>query len=225
MTKHFDDELGELKIRLLYMSGLVEEMINYSIKTLVERKAELTKEVFKREEEVNTLQVEIDDRCLKLISLYQPAATDLRFIASAMKINSELERMGDQAVNIADAGKELLKNPPLKKLIDIPYAAGLVKDMVRNSLDAFVKGNLALARQVLEHDSKVDEVKDQIFRELLFFMLSDRKTINVSLQLILVARHLERIADHATNIAEDVIFIVSGKDVRHHIQDLDSTAL
>ena len=219
MTKVFDSELAEIKEKLLYMSGLVEEMLQYSIKALVERKEHLTAEVYKKEREVNILQVEIDDRCLKLIALYQPAAADLRFITSAMKINSELERMGDQAVNIADAGNELLKYPPLKKLIDIPYAAELVKVMVRNSLDAFINGDLKLAKTVLENDSKVDEIKDQIFRELLFFMLSDQNTIKVALQLILISRHLERIADHATNIAEDVIFIVSGKDVRHHAEE------
>jgi len=218
MTKHFDDELAELKVRLLYMSGLVEEMLGFAVKALAERKAELTSEVFKKEEEVNKLQVEIDDRCLKLIALYQPAAADLRFLTSAIKINSELERMGDQAVNIAGSGLELLKHPPLKKLIDIPYTAGLVKEMVRSSLDAFVRGDIELAHTVLANDSKVDELKEQIFRELLFFMLADQKTITVALQLILVSRHLERIADHATNIAEDVIFIVSGKDVRHHFK-------
>ncbi|MFH1074030.1 MAG: phosphate signaling complex protein PhoU [Candidatus Firestonebacteria bacterium] len=220
MTKHFDDELAELKIKLLYMSGLVEEMVQYSIKALVERKEELTEEVFKREEEVNSLQVEIDDRSLKLIALYQPAAADLRFVTSAMKINSELERMGDQAVNIADASKELLKFPQLKKLIDIPMMSDIVKSMVKHCLDSFVRKDADLAREVLIRDNQVDGLKDQIFRELLTYMLSETKHIPVALELILISRHLERIGDHATNIAEDVIFMVKGADVRHHIKEL-----
>lgn len=218
MTKHFDDELNELKQRLLYSSSLVERMIQLSVKALVERKIEVADDVLKQEEEVNKLQVEIDDRCLKLIALYQPAASDLRIITSTMKINAELERMGDQAVNIVDAGKEILKYPVLKKLVDIPYVADIVKGMVKESLYSFVKKDAGLAQKVLEKDSKVDDIKDQIFRELLTYMLSDSKNIKVALELILVSRHLERIADHATNIAEDVIFIVSGKDVRHQLK-------
>jgi len=220
MNRHFDDELGELKERLLYMASVVESMINYAVKSLVERKEELIKEVYTHETEVNNIQVEIDDKCLKLIALHQPTATDLRFITSAMKINAELERMGDQAVNIADAGAKLLKQPPLKPLIDTPRMAEIAKKMVKDSLDSFVKKDLELAKLVLKTDDEVDDLKDQIFRELLTYMSADPANISRALELILISRHLERIGDHATNIAEDVIFLVAGKDVRHHIHDL-----
>ncbi|MCX5777429.1 MAG: phosphate signaling complex protein PhoU [Candidatus Firestonebacteria bacterium] len=221
MNRHFDEELGELKERLLYMASLVESMINYSIKSLVERKEDLIKEVYNHEDEVNKIQVEIDDKCLKLIALHQPTATDLRFITSAMKINAELERMGDQAENIADASVKLLKEPPLKPLIDTPKMADIVKKMVKDSLDCFVKKDIELAKRVLATDDEVDDLKDQIFRELLTYMLADPKNISRALELILISRHLERIGDHATNIAEDVIFLVAGKDVRHHINELE----
>lgn len=221
MNRHFDEELAELKERLLYMASLVESMINYSIKSLVERKEDLIKEVYNHEDEVNKIQVEIDDKCLKLIALHQPTATDLRFITSAMKINAELERMGDQAENIADASVKLLKEPPLKPLIDTPKMADIVKKMVKDSLDCFVKKDIELAKRVLATDDEVDDLKDQIFRELLTYMLADPKNISRALELILISRHLERIGDHATNIAEDVIFLVAGKDVRHHINELE----
>ena len=219
MNRHFDEELGELKERLLYMASVVESMINYSVKSLVDRKEEFTKEVYKHEDEVNKIQVEIDDKCLKLIALHQPAAQDLRFLTSAMKINSDLERMGDQAVNIADASVKLLKQPPLKPLIDTPRMSEIVKKMVKDSLDAFVKKDVALAKKVMATDDEVDDLKDQIFRELLTYMSSDAANISRALELILISRHLERIGDHATNIAEDVIFLVEGKDVRHHLGD------
>ena len=220
MTRVFDSELAELKELLLYMGGLVESMIHLSIKSLVEREESVGKEVYGKENEVNKLQMEIDDRCLKLIALNQPAGTDLRFITSAMKINSELERMGDQAINIADASKELLKFSQLKRLIDIPLMADISKTMVKDCLDAFVRADAELARSVLVRDNKVDGLKDQIFRELLTYMLSETKHIPVALELILISRHLERIGDHATNIAEDVIFMVEGQDVRHYQKDV-----
>ncbi|OGF47224.1 MAG: phosphate transport system regulatory protein PhoU [Candidatus Firestonebacteria bacterium RIFOXYC2_FULL_39_67] len=221
MNRHFDEELGELKERLLYMASLVESMINYSIKSLVERKEELVQETYKHEAEVNKIQVEIDDKCLKLIALHQPAAADLRFITSAMKINAELERMGDQAVNIADASVKLLKQPPLKPLIDTPRMAEIVKKMVKESLDSFVKKDIELAKVVLKTDDEVDDLKDQIFRELLTYMSAEPSNISRALELILISRHLERIGDHATNIAEDVIFLVAGKDIRHHLNELE----
>lgn len=220
MTKIFDTELSELKERLLYMGGLVERMIHLSIKCLVDRNEDTGKEVYTNEDEVNKLQMEIDDRCLKLIALNQPAGTDLRFITSAMKINAELERMGDQAINIAGASKELLKFQQLKKLIDIPLMADIAKSMVKDCLDAFVRKDSELARAVLLRDNQVDGLKDQIFRELLTYMLSETRHIPVALELILISRHLERIGDHATNISEDVIFMVEGQDVRHHMKDV-----
>jgi phosphate transport system protein len=220
MTRHFDEELQVLKERLLHMSSLVESMIGYAVKTLVERKEEFTKEVYNYESEVNKIQVEIDDRCLKLLALQQPTASDLRFITSAMKINAELERMADQAVNICDSSISLLKEPPLKPLIDIPRMSDIVKKMVKDSLDAFVKKDVELAKTVLEKDDEVDGLKDQVLRELITFMTADTKTVVRSMELILISRHLERIGDHATNISEDVIFMVLGKDIRHHIQDI-----
>ncbi len=199
------------------MGSLVEAMIQYSIKILVERKEELAKDIKKHEEDVNHIQVEIDEICLKLLALYQPTAGDLRFITSAMKINSDLERMGDQAVNIAENSLDLLKEPPLKPLIDLPKMADIVKNMVKDCLDAFVSKDPELAGKVLQTDDQVDKFKDDIFKELLVYMSQDSNNISRAMDLILVSRNLERVGDHATNIAEDVIFMVSGKDIRHHL--------
>ncbi len=217
MTRHFEEELNELKERLLYMGSLVEAMIQYSIKILVERKEDLAKDIRKHEEDVNHIQVEIDEICLKLLALYQPTAGDLRFITSAMKINSDLERMGDQAVNIAENSLDLLKEPPLKPIIDLPKMADIVKNMVKDCLDAFVSKDPELAGKVLQTDDQVDKFKEDIFKELLVYMNQDANNISRAMDLILVSRNLERIGDHATNIAEDVIFMVSGKDIRHHL--------
>jgi len=168
---------------------------------------------------VNELQIEIDDRCLKLIALQQPMASDLRLITAAMKINADLERIGDQAVNIAETALRLLPQPPLKPLIDIPRMAENAEAMTRDALDAFVRKDAALARRVLARDDEVDQLKDQVFRVLLTYMMADPGTIERALGLILISRNLERIADHATNIAEDVIFLVEAKDVRHHHEE------
>ena len=161
--------------------------------------------------------MDIDDRCLKLLATQTPLAVDLRLITSAMKINADLERIGDQAVNIAESVLVLIPQPPLKPLIDIPRMAEIAEKMIRDALDAFVKKDAELARDVLRRDDEVDELKDQVFRELLTYMMADPGTIQRALSLILISRHLERIADHATNIAEDVIFIVEAKDVRHNV--------
>lgn len=219
MERHFDEELKTLKERILYMGSLIESMIHYAIKSLVERNNDLLKEVFKHEDEVNKLHIEIDDICLKLLALRQPIAVDLRFITAAMKINSDLERMGDQAINISQNTEDLLKEPQLKPLIDLPRMADIVKKMVKDSLDAFVKKEPELAKSVLTRDDEVDNLKDQIFRELLTYMMTDPNNIERSLDLILISRNLERIGDHATNIAEDVIFMALGKDIRHHIEN------
>jgi phosphate transport system protein len=161
---------------------------------------------------------DIDEACLEMIALRQPAAADLRFITAAMKINTDMERIGDQAINIAESAEFLLTVPPVKPLIDIPRMAEVAKEMLRDSLDAFVHGNDRLAYETIKKDDIVDQLKDQVFRELLTYMISDPETIRRALSLILVSRHLERVADHATNICEDVIFMVKGKDIRH--QDL-----
>lgn len=219
MERHFDEELKVLKERILYMGSLIESMIHHAIKALVERNGNLLKEVFAHEDEVNKLHVEVDNICLKLLALRQPTAVDLRFITAAMKINSDLERMGDQAINISQNTEDLLKQPLLKPLIDLPMMAEIAKKMVKDSLDAFIRKESDLARSVLTRDDEVDSLKDKIFRELLTYMISDPKNIERSLDLILISRHLERIADHATNIAEDVIFMVVGKDIRHHIEN------
>jgi len=219
MERHFDEELKELKDRLLYMSGLTEAMITDSVKALVERREDIIEEIYKKEEEVNLLQIEIDDRAIKMIALHQPAAVDLRFLITAIKINSELERMGDMAINICQATRELLKHPLLKPLIDIPRMAEIARKMVKDSLDAFVKQDAVLAKSVCERDDEVDDLKDQVFRELLTYMMSDPNAIQRAMDLILISRHLERIADHSTNIGEEVIFLVQGKDIRHHIAE------
>lgn len=220
MFRHFDEELNELKSRLVQMGGLVESMTLLAVKALVDRNEAVLKDVFAAEEEVNKLHVEIDEKCLKLIALHQPTAGDLRFITSAMKINSDLERMGDYAINVAETDMDLLKQPPLKPLIDIPRMADIVKGMVNQCLEAFLRTDVELAQKILEQDDEVDGLKDSIFRELLTLMIADQNTITRSLDLILVARNLERIGDHATNVAEDVIFMVLGKDVRHHFDDI-----
>jgi phosphate transport system protein len=217
--RHFDEELNLLKEKLLSMASLAETMIYKAVKSLAERDESLFEVVNQDEKKVNYLQIEIDELCLKLLALKQPMATDLRFITSAMKINSELERIGDLAVNIIQRAEVLIKQPQLKPLIDIPRIAELTQKMVKDSLDAFIKKDADLARSILTRDDQVDGLKDQIFRELLTFMLSDQSTIPRALELILVSRHLERIGDHATNIAEDVIYLVQGKDIRHHIEE------
>lgn len=219
MVRQFHKDLETLKERLLLMASISEAMIHDSVRILVEREEEYAQGVFSKEKEINGFHLEIDDRCLKLLALRQPMAVDLRFIISAMKINSELERIGDQAVNIVQNALSLLKHPPVKPLIDIPRMAELSKDMVRKSLDAFINRDVELARKVLLSDDEVDALKDQIFRELLTYILADASTTPKALDLILISRHLERIADHATNIAEDVIYMVLAKDIRHHADE------
>jgi len=214
--QHFEAERQALRNQLLTMGALVEDRVHRAIQALVERREEEARRIIETDKEINDLQIEIDDRCLKLLALQTPLAVDLRLITSAMKINADLERVGDQAVNIAENVLQLLPHPPLKPLIDIPRMAEIAERMVRDALDSFVKGDAGLARDVLRRDDEVDGLKDQLFRELLTYMMADPGTIQRALALLLISRHLERIADHATNIAEDVIFIAEAKDVRHH---------
>jgi len=215
MKKHYREELGSLRETVLRMGGLVEQMTHRAIQALVERKIEMLPEVTAMEAQVNQLHIDIDEICLEMIALRQPTAADLRFITAAMKINTDMERIGDQAINITERAEFLLTVPPLKPLIDIPRMAKIAKEMLRDALDAFVNGNDALAYETIKKDDLVDQLKDQVFRELLTYMIADPTTIPRGLDLILVSRHVERIADHATNICEDVIFMVKGKDVRH----------
>jgi phosphate transport system protein len=218
-TRHFEDALEALKERLLAMGGLAEERVRSAVTGLSERQPQLIEQVLVGDEPINNLHIEIDDRCFKLLALHQPMAADLRAIVAAVKINTDLERVGDLAINIAEAAKRYLQHPPVKPLIDIPRMGTIAQSMLRDALDAFVRRDVALAEKVLAEDDLLDALKTQIFRELLTFMLAEPSTIEASLDLILVSRHLERIGDHATNIAEDVIFLVSAKDVRHHIAD------
>jgi phosphate transport system protein len=216
---HFDEDLQTLKNRLLTMGALVEDRVRQAVVALIERRPELAEKVIAGDHEINDLQIEIDDRCLKLLALQQPIASDLRLITAAMKINADLERIGDQAVNIAQNASAILRHAPLRPLLDIPRMADLAEAMTRASLDAFVRKDAPLARAVLARDDEVDALKDQVFRVLLTYMMADPGTIERALSLILVSRNLERIADHATNIAEDVIFLVEAKDVRHHHEE------
>jgi phosphate transport system protein len=215
MKKHYREELGNLRETVLRMGGLVEQMTHRTIQALVERKIGMLAEVKAMETQVNQLHIDIDEICLEMIALRQPTAADLRFIAAAMKINTDMERIGDQAINITERAESLLTVPPVKPLIDIPRMAEIAKEMLRDALDAFVNGNDELAYNTIKKDDLVDQLKDQVFRELLTYMMADPTTIPRALDLILVSRHVERIADHATNICEDVIFMVKGKDVRH----------
>lgn len=219
MERKFDEELRELNEKLLRMATMVEESISLAIRGLKERNEELVQEVLRREEGVNLIEIDIDELCMKLLALRQPMASDLRFITSAMKIAAELERMGDQAVNIAERTEELLKYPLLKPLIDIPRMATIAQEMVCDSINAFINHDEKLARAVCERDDEVDCLNDQIFRELLTYMIEDPATIKRAVNLILIGRHLERIADHATNIGEDVIYLVKGKTIKHHIEE------
>jgi len=213
---HFESEMQSLKSQLLTMGGLVENRIHRAVDSLIHRKEVEAQKVIESDVEINDLQIEVDERCLKLLATQTPVAGDLRFIAAAMKINSDLERMGDQAVNIAENTMKCLDKPPLKPFIDLPRMAALAQEMTRDALDAFVRRDADLARDVLRRDDEVDDLKDQVFRELLTYMMADPGTIERALSLILISRNLERVADHATNIAEDVIFLVEAKDVRHH---------
>jgi phosphate transport system protein len=214
-ARHFQTELDELKGRLLEMGGLAEERLQLAVRSVVDRDNALVERVLTGDGAINRLHIEIDDRCFKLLALHQPMAVDLRAIVAAVKINTDLERVGDLAVNIAEAVRRYLQHPPVKELIDIPRMAELAQAMLRDSLDAFVHRDVTLAQSVLEQDDELDGLKTQVFRELLTYMLGDAGTIEPALDLILISRHLERIGDHATNVAEDVIFMVSAKDVRH----------
>ena len=215
MQRHFHEELDALKQTLLAMGGLVEEQIRRVMSALLERDSVLAQEVIDRDRQVNAYDVEVDEKCVELLALYQPTAGDLRFITTAMKIVTDLERIGDQAVNIAQRALELNQEPQLKPYIDLPRMADRAQRMVKESLDAFVARDTELARRVCGEDSEVDALKEQIFRELLTFMMEDARTIPRAIRLILISRFLERVADHATNIAEMVIYMVESKMVRH----------
>jgi phosphate transport system protein len=225
MERPFDEELKLLKERLLEMAARAEEQIALAVRGLKDREEGLACQVLDREEAINLLDIEIDEMALRLLALRQPMAADLRFITSAMKISSDLERIGDLAVNIAQRTIDLLKSPQLKPLIDIPQMALMAQEMVRDVLNAFINGDDKLARDVCERDDQMDKLNQQVFRELLTYMMEDPATISRAVDLILVGRHLERIADHATNIGEDVIYMVRGKTIKHHVEEGRATEL
>jgi phosphate transport system protein len=211
----FDEELSALKERVLELGGMVETAIRDSVRSLIERNIDLAKEVIKRDHLINVLEVRIDEECIRLIALRQPMARDLRFITTAMKITTDLERMGDLAVNIAERALELNEEPQLKPFVNIPKMAEISEGMVRDSLDAFVKGCSELPYEVIKRDDEVDDLTVKNFEELLSFMIRDPKIIPLAVKRTYIAKYLERIADHATNIAEMVIYMCKGKIIRH----------
>ncbi|MGA2630393.1 MAG: phosphate signaling complex protein PhoU [Terriglobia bacterium] len=216
--KHFQEELEDLKGRLLEMGGLVESAVYRSVLAVVEKDGEQAQQVLKNEARVNQMEIEIDELATRLLALQQPMATDLRFLTAAIKINNDLERMGDLAVNIVERSLALMHEPVIMPLIDIPRMAKLAESMVRKSLDSFVRSDAELARNVLLSDDAVDDLRDTIYEELLRFMQKDPANVRPGVNFMFVARSLERLADHATNIAEDVLFLVQGVEVRHHAE-------
>lgn len=215
MSTVFERELEDLKGKVLKLGSMVEKAISDSIKSLVERNSKLAVDVIDKDPQVNALDVEIDEECIRLIALRQPRAGDLRLITTAMKITTDLERIGDFAVNISERALELNEEPQLKPYIDIPRMAEIAQGMVRDALDAFVKRDSALARDVLTRDDMVDNLNYQVFNELLFFMIQDPRNVSRAVKLTYISKYLERIADHATNIAEMVVYLVEGKIIRH----------
>ncbi|HEX9662428.1 MAG TPA: phosphate signaling complex protein PhoU [Candidatus Binatia bacterium] len=213
--KRYEEELSKLREEILYMGGMIEDQIQKSIKSLVERDSKLAELIIERDHEVNRLDVDIDDICVRLLALHQPAGRDLRFITTGLKITTDLERIGDMAVNICERALELNLEPQLKPYIDIPRMARVAQRMIRESLDAFVREDTELALKVCKDDEEVDQLNSQIFREVVTFMIDDPHTINRAIKISSISKYLERIADHATNIAEMVIFMVKGKSIRH----------
>ena len=219
MERHFERGLEELKERLLWMGSLAERAVHRSIHAVLESDEKQAQSVLEEENSINELQIEIDDRVVQLLALHQLMAADLRFVLAVSRINNDLERIGDQAVNIAQSAQRILRHPRVKPYVDLPRMSELAEQMVRDSLNAVVRRDVELAKSVLTRDDQVDQLRDQIFRELLTYMMGDSTVVIPAFELILVAKNLERIGDHATNIAEDVIYIVAGQDVRHPALD------
>ena len=221
MKTQIESEIESLKNKILHMGGVVEEMIRLSAKILMERKQEICQEVFDREENVNRLQMEIDEMSVRILALHQPEATDLRTIMACAKINAELERVADQAVNITQTSYyHFLKESPVQPLMEIPRMAEIAQKMIKQSLDAFAKRDVALAQEVLKMDEEEDTLKAKALNEIIHMIPGDPNHAKQFVDLILIAKNFEKIADHATNIAEDVIFMVLGKDIRHHAQEI-----
>jgi phosphate transport system protein len=211
----FDEELKTLKANVLRLSSMVEEAIRRSVRSLVQRDSELAREVIKKDHQINALEVQIDEECIRLLALRQPKAGDLRFITTVMKITTDLERIGDLAEDISERAIELNEEPPLKPYIDIPRMAEIAEGMLRDALEALIRRDTKLAMDVINRDDEVDNLNLQVFNELLFFMIQDPSNVSRATRITYVSKYLERIADHATNIAEMVIYMVEGKIVRH----------
>jgi len=219
MERHFERDLEELKERLLWMGSLTERSVHQAVHAVLEADENLAHAVLNEENAINELQIEIDDRVVQLLALQQLMAADLRFVLAISRINNDLERIGDQAVNIAQSAQRIVRHPRVKPYVDLPRMGELAEKMMRDSLDSLVRRDVDLARSVLSRDDQVDQLRDQIFRELLTYMMGDSSVVFPAFELILVAKNLERIADHATNVAEDVIYMVAGSDVRHPAVD------
>jgi phosphate transport system protein len=221
MERHVDQELKELNKDILKMGALAEESIYKSVEALKNRDKEMARSVIDNDANIDKLELDVDEKCIDLMARYQPMAKDLRFITTGMKINSELERIADIAVDIAQRILEIVDKPLLKPLVDIPKLAAVAQNMVKISIDAFVKGDIALAKKVLSSDSEADQLRNEIQKELIEdYMVKDGTTAPRAVQLLLIARFLERICDHTTNIAEDVIYMVQAEVVRHHPERL-----
>lgn len=214
--RHFEDELEKLKSTLVAMAGLAEAQVARAVESLLARDLEMAREVIHRDREIDALELAVDNQAIQLLALQQPMARDLRFITMAMKIGNDLERVGDHAVNIAENVAFILESPPLAQLPELEEMSGLATEMLNDSLDAFVRADSALARDIGHRDDRVDELHENVFRILLTHMIEDPRRIGASIDLLLVSRNLERIADLATNVAEDVVFMVEGRTIKHH---------
>ena len=219
MERHFEKELEEIKERLVWMGSLAERAVHQSVQAVLDSQPELAQRVLEEENAINEMQIEIDERVMKILALQQLTAGDLRFMLGVARINQDLERIGDQAVNIAQSAQRILRHPRVKPYVDLPRMSEIAEEMVRDSLNAVVHKDVELAKKVLVRDDVVDSLRNQVFRELLTYMMENSAVVFPAFELILVAKNLERIADHATNIAEDVIYIVAGRDVRHPALD------
>ena len=214
-SKHYEQQLRLLKDKLLLMSHLAEQMIADAMRALVDRRPSLADEVIARDDTLDQLEVEIDTLCYEILALEQPVARDLRFIATALKIVRDIERIGDTAVNIAERDRELIQEPELRRLVALPIMAEAAQRILKESLDAFVNEDAELAENIVKQDREIDDLYEQIFRELLTYMIEDTRNISRALKLIFIAKHLERVGDHSANIAEMVVFMVRGQDIRH----------
>ena len=219
MERHFERELEDLREEVLMMGGRAEAIVLKSVESLKQRNELLAHQVFAEDKVLDRMEIDIEERCIRLLALQQPLARDLRFIAAALKVSNDLERVGDHAVNIAGSSERLLASPPLKPLVDIPRMSELAAGMLREALDAFVRHDAETARRLVLRDDEVDELNRQLFRELVSYMIEDPATITRAMELVLVARNLERIADLATNVAEEVVFIAEARIIKHHAEE------